>query len=108
MLSAPVASYLLIIGSLLQSAVSLTYKGADFSSLPLVESEGYSYSDDGTTEAFETILANHDCNTARIRVWTSGDYDLDYGLSLAKRVVAAGMTLVVDLHYSDTCEFGIN
>jgi arabinogalactan endo-1,4-beta-galactosidase len=29
---------------------------------------------------------------------------LSHGLALAKRAVAAGMDLYIDLHYSDTCE----
>lgn len=90
-------------GCFFTSALALTYKAADFSSLAVVEGQGIHYSDAGTTKAFETILASHGCNTARIRVWTSGQYSLSYGLALAKRVKATGMTLVVDLHFSDTC-----
>lgn len=97
-------SLLLLFTSLLPSSLALTYKAADFTSLPLVESEGHTYSDGGSTKPFESILASHGCNTARIRVWTSGQYQLSYGLALAKRVKAAGMTLAVDLHFSDTCE----
>lgn len=95
---------LLLASSLLPSSLALTYKAADFTSLPLVESSGKTYSDNGSTKPFETILASHGCNTARIRVWTSGQYQLSYGLALARRVKEAGMTLVVDLHFSDTCE----
>ncbi|KAH9948424.1 arabinogalactan endo-1,4-beta-galactosidase [Amylocystis lapponica] len=80
---------------------ALTFRAADFSSLLLVESEGVNYTDNGITLPFETIMANHGGNTARIRVWTAGQYDLVYGLALAKRVKAAGMTLIVDLHLSD-------
>ncbi|KAG7448735.1 endogalactanase [Guyanagaster necrorhizus] len=84
---------------------SLSYIGADFSSLVNLENSGTSYSDGGSTEAFETILTNHGANIARIRVWTSesdDEYSLDYGLALAKRAVDAGMALLIDLHYSDT------
>ncbi|THH14750.1 hypothetical protein EW146_g5630 [Bondarzewia mesenterica] len=87
---------------LFSDSAALTYKGADLSSIPLVESQGVKYTDSGKQAAFETILESHGCNTARIRVWTAGQYDLQYGLALAKRVKAAGMTLIVDLHYSDT------
>ncbi|KAI0650511.1 arabinogalactan endo-1,4-beta-galactosidase [Trametes meyenii] len=83
-------------------ASALTYKGADISSLVVVENSGVRYTDGGKVTPFETIIRNHGANTVRIRIWTAGDYNLQYGLALAKRVKAAGHTLVVDLHYSDT------
>lgn len=87
---------------------ALTYRGADFSSLVNLEGSGRVYHDSSSASGakLETILHNHGANIARIRVWTStsnSQYSLAYGLALAKRVVAAGMTLYVDLHYSDTC-----
>ncbi|KAK0461107.1 arabinogalactan endo-1,4-beta-galactosidase [Desarmillaria tabescens] len=84
---------------------SLNYYGADFSSLVNLENSGISYSDGGSKKAFEDILADHGANIARIRIWTSesdSEYSLDYGLSLARRAVDAGMALLIDLHYSDT------
>jgi arabinogalactan endo-1,4-beta-galactosidase len=88
------------------SVSALQYAGADFSSLITLERNGISYSDGGSTQAFETILTNHGSNVARIRIWTgsSGDYTLDYSLELAQRAAAAGMEIMVDFHYSDTCE----
>ena len=83
--------------------VVLTYRGADFSSLPVVEAKGIKYSDGGSTKPFEQILASHGANLARIRVWTAGDYQLPAALKLATRAKAAGMKILVDLHYSDTC-----
>ena len=88
-------------------AGALTYHGADFSSLINLENNGQTYNDGGSTQPFEKILANHGTNLARIRIWTSDSYDeysLTYGLDLAKRASAAGMSIMVDLHYSDTCE----
>ncbi|KAI0765017.1 arabinogalactan endo-1,4-beta-galactosidase [Fomes fomentarius] len=81
---------------------ALTYKAADISSIVVVENAGHRYTDSGKVTPFETIIKNHGANTARIRVWTAGQYDLNYGLALAKRIKAAGLTLVIDLHYSDT------
>ncbi|KAJ7043957.1 arabinogalactan endo-1,4-beta-galactosidase [Mycena alexandri] len=87
---------------------ALTYHGADFSSLVLLENSGIQYHDAATSSSaakFETILAKHGANLARIRIWTSTnnqDYSLTYGLALAKRAVAAGMSLLIDLHFSDT------
>lgn len=93
---------LLSLSALVQAS---TYKAADISSIVVVENAGHRYTDSGKVTPFETIIKNHGANTARIRVWTAGQYDLNYGLALAKRVKAAGLTLVIDLHYSDTCQF---
>ncbi|KAF5368930.1 hypothetical protein D9758_002917 [Tetrapyrgos nigripes] len=84
---------------------ALTYHGADYSSLINLENSGRRYTDSGSSAAFDTILARHGCNLARIRIWTSTDntqYSLNYGLALAKRAAANGMAIMVDLHYSDT------
>ncbi|CCL98582.1 uncharacterized protein FIBRA_00583 [Fibroporia radiculosa] len=91
-----------IICAIAPAALALTYRAADISSLLVVEEAGVVYSDNGNILPFEDILTQNGMNTARIRVWTAGQYDLDYGLALAKRVKAAGMTLHIDLHYSDT------
>lgn len=98
--------FVLSILPLFSPVQALTYHGADFSSLVNLENSGLVYKDSGTTAKFETILKNHGANLARIRIWTStssSQYSLAYGLALAKRAVAAGMTLLIDLHYSDTC-----
>ncbi|TFY80753.1 hypothetical protein EWM64_g3258 [Hericium alpestre] len=81
---------------------ALTFRAADISSLAVVEQQGVHFSDGSQRKPFEDILTSHGANAARIRVWTAGQYDTRYALALAKRVKAAGMTLVVDLHYSDT------
>ncbi|KAJ3514531.1 hypothetical protein NLJ89_g2321 [Agrocybe chaxingu] len=86
-------------------AQALQYRGADFSSLINLENSGIVYRDSGSTNKLEWILKNHGANLARIRIWTStsySEYSLEHGLALAKRAVAAGMTLLIDLHYSDT------
>ncbi|KAH0833077.1 family 53 glycosyl hydrolase [Lanmaoa asiatica] len=84
---------------------ALSYHGADFSSLPLLESTTgvqYTASSTAAVQPFETILSSYGANIARIRIWTTGTYDMTYGLQLAKRAKAAGMSLLIDLHYSDT------
>lgn len=92
-------------GARLASA-ALTYKGVDWSSATVEENSGISYStESGKTEALETILADAGVTTVRQRVWvnpTDGVYNLDYNLALAKRAVAAGMGIYLDLHLSDT------
>ncbi|KAJ7163374.1 arabinogalactan endo-1,4-beta-galactosidase [Mycena filopes] len=99
---------LLSLSALSRLGYALTYRGADFSSLVLLENSGIKYHDAATSSSaakFEAILAKHGANLARIRIWTSSDnedYSLHYGLALAKRAVAAGMSLLIDLHFSDT------
>lgn len=96
----------LAILSLAQWAQALTWHGADFSSLANLEKSGLTYKDNGATTKFETILRNRGVNLARIRIWTStndAQYSLNYGLALGKRAAAAGMQILVDFHYSDTC-----
>jgi arabinogalactan endo-1,4-beta-galactosidase len=86
------------------AALSLPFNGADISSLPLLESQGISYSDNGQKKAFETILSQHGFKVARIRIWTAGTYSQSYAINLARRAKAAGMKVLIDLHYSDTCK----
>lgn len=65
--------------------LSLTYHGADISSVAVVEAAGVTYKDTtGTTGKMENILKTHGLNTARVRLWTSGTYSTTYGLALAK------------------------
>lgn len=98
----------LLLVCVLKCALSLSLEGADISSLPLVESQGVTFTDSGVKKPFETILTAHGANAARIRVWTAGTYTQAYALSLAKRVKAAGMSLIIDLHFSDTCKLPSN
>ncbi len=95
--------------SLLANVFAITYRGADISSLAILEASGQTYSD-GSTKPLETILTSHGANLARIRIWVSdsSDYNLNYGVALARRAKAAGMSIMVDLHYSDTCRFRIS
>lgn len=88
------------------SSAALTYKGADWSSVTVAEAAGVSYSDaSGASGDLENILADAGITTVRQRIWvnpTDGNYDLDYNVALAKRAVAAGMGVYLDLHLSDT------
>lgn len=72
-----------LLGTLTASA--LTWKGADFSSVALAEKAGIRYKDTtGTSLAFRIILKHHGMNTARVRIWTAGDYNTVQGLALGK------------------------
>lgn len=95
---------LLLLASLVSVASALTYRAADISSLIAVEDSGISYSQDGVAKPFESILFDNGMTAARVRIWTAGQYNLSYGLAVGKRIKDAGLTLHVDLHYSDTCE----
>lgn len=95
-----VASGLNLVSALLQ------YRGADFSSLLLLETTTdiqYTASSTAAPQPFEQILYDYGVNLARIRIWTAGTYNLAYGLELAKRARRVGMDLLIDLHYDDTC-----
>lgn len=70
------------------------------------------YDTDGTEKDFFKILASHGVNTVRLRIWNDpsqfssnvngGMNDLTRTVSMAKRVKAAGLDLMLDFHYSDT------
>lgn len=97
------ATLLLSALALVRGVSALTYRGADISSVPVVEAAGHAYLDGGQKRAFENILTSHGANTVRLRLWTAGQYNLNFTLAYAKRVKATGLTFILDLHYSDTC-----
>ena len=87
------------------SSSTLGIRGADISFTLQEERIGQSYSDNGQTAPLETILAGHGANYVRLRVWVDppkGTSDLDSALILARRANAAGLQLLLDLHYSDS------
>lgn len=67
---------------------------------------------DGVEKDFFAILAAHGVNTVRLRIWNdpsqfvasvnTGMNDLARTVRMAKRVKAAGLSLMLDFHYSDT------
>lgn len=80
-------------------------RGADISFTLQEEGIGQTYSDNGQTAPLETILARHGANYVRLRVWVDppkGTSDLGSALALARRANAAGLQLLLDLHYSDS------
>lgn len=95
-----------LLGLAALTTASLTYKGADWSSLLIEESAGKHYSaSSGAVQPLETIFKSSGINTVRQRLWvnpSNGDYNLAYNLKLAKRAHAAGLNIYLDLHYSDT------
>ncbi|MCC3376409.1 glycosyl hydrolase 53 family protein [Cohnella sp. REN36] len=86
-------------------------KGADISWVAGMEAQGYKWKDkNGVQRDILDILKNdYQINSARIRVWVnpSSDYgngylNKDRAAALAKRAKAAGMSVMLTLHYSDS------
>lgn len=92
--------------------------GADISFVQEEEDKGNVFVDGGVQKDFLQILTDHGFNYARLRLFHSpgnpNGYqfefvtrsepycDLEHTIEMAQRVKAAGMGLLLDLHYSDT------
>ncbi|HEU5470770.1 MAG TPA: glycosyl hydrolase 53 family protein [Actinophytocola sp.] len=79
-------------------------RGVDISFALQEEAIGTVYRDGGAPRPVEQILANRGANLARLRVWIAppaGYSDLASALTLARRCRAAGMRILLNLHYSD-------
>lgn len=89
--------------------------GADISWIPEDESAGAKYYDHGVKKDIFEILKTYKFNYVRLRVFVDpgrpGGYagrrgepfcDLAHVIALAKRTKAAGMKLLLDIHYGDT------
>jgi len=79
--------------------------GADLSSLPRVEAAGGTFHDGDSTADAITLLKRAGCTSVRLRLWHTpegGDCALAPTLAMARRAHGAGMTVLLDLHYSDT------
>ncbi len=86
-------------------SLSKSWRGVDISYLPQVEAAGAQFTAGGDTQDALTILAAHGVNSARLRVWVNhpdGFHDTSTTLALARRIHAAGMGLLLNIHYSDT------
>jgi arabinogalactan endo-1,4-beta-galactosidase len=78
--------------------------GHDTSTLQQEESVGNVYVDNGRVLPLERILANHGATYIRNRLWVNPPMpfnDLAHVLAMAKRVRAAGLKFLLDIHYSD-------
>lgn len=83
--------------------------GADVSFLADAEGKGVVFHDHGQPADALMILRAHQYNWARLRIFVDPSQsddklpnDLPYTLALARRAQAAGMSILLDLHYSDT------
>lgn len=78
--------------------------GGDVSFLPEIEDHGGSYSDEDGRKDLLVLMKDHGFNTVRLKLWhtPSAPYNtLDRVLGMARRIDAAGMRLLLDIHYSD-------
>lgn len=85
---------------------SVTYRGADLSFLPLIESAGTKfYNSTGQQDYALTILKQSGMNLVRLRLWHTPS-DAHSGLAeveqYAQTVKNAGLNWWLDFHYSDT------
>jgi arabinogalactan endo-1,4-beta-galactosidase len=87
------------------TSTALKIRGADISFTLQEENNNQSLTDNGQTAPIENILAQHGANYARLRIWVNppkGTSDLNSALTLARRAHAAGLDILLDLHYSDS------
>jgi arabinogalactan endo-1,4-beta-galactosidase len=80
------------------------YLGADISTLAEVERRGGVYIDGDQPGDALSIFLKHGWTCFRLRIWVNprnGMNGLAYTTQLAKRIKAAGGTLMLDFHYSD-------
>jgi arabinogalactan endo-1,4-beta-galactosidase len=84
----------------------LAIRGVDISSLPKVEDHGGVFYDDaGQQQDIFQILADHGINYVRLKLWhtpADGYNNLERVKEMAKRIDAAGMGFLLNLHYSDS------
>jgi arabinogalactan endo-1,4-beta-galactosidase len=79
-------------------------RGADISFTLAEEAAGITYRLDGRTAPVERLLRSAGANWVRLRIWVdppAGYSDLRQALRLARRARAAGLRVLLDLHYSD-------
>jgi len=88
---------------------SYAIKGVDISTLTRQEADGVKYNECGKEKDLLTILKNHGIGLVRIRLFVNPDtndtgtvMNLAYVKTLAARCKAAGMKILLDIHYSDT------
>jgi arabinogalactan endo-1,4-beta-galactosidase len=79
-------------------------RGADISFTLAEEAAGITYRLDGRTAPVERLLRSAGANWVRLRIWVdppAGYSDLGQALRLARRARAAGLRVLLDLHYAD-------
>lgn len=78
--------------------------GHDLSMVQQLEDNGSTFSDKGRIQPVERIIAKHGASHVRLRLWVDPPIlynNLQSLLEMAKRVKAAGLKLIITIHYSD-------
>ncbi len=85
------------------------WTGADLSQLPEREKRGFQYSDAQGQADLLLIARRNGWNMIRVRLWVQPDPKPEAAVSslesvtlLGKRIKAAGLSFLLDIHYSDT------
>jgi arabinogalactan endo-1,4-beta-galactosidase len=81
------------------------YRATDASFIPLIESEGTVYKNNGMAEDPILTLKNAGCNAIRIRLWhnpADGHSGFNEVKTFAQRIKQAGLKVWITVHYSDT------
>jgi beta-galactosidase len=92
----------------LMAATEPFYIGSDLSALPIYEQRGAKFTKNGQPGDAIALLRAEGMNAVRLRLFVDPkpegivDNSLDYTVALARRVKAAGLAFLLDLHYSDT------
>jgi arabinogalactan endo-1,4-beta-galactosidase len=93
-------------GKLKTEATSSFAYGSDVSWVTQMEASGKKfYNSSGTQQDLFTVLGGKGINAIRLRVWVnpSSTYNSTADVvAKAKRAAAAGMSILIDFHYSDT------
>ncbi len=90
-----------------QTAPSAFAIGADLSLLQTLQDHGVAYREGGAVKDPLLLFKEHGWNYVRLRLFVAPDgtkgqvNTLPYTLALAKRVKQAGLSLLIDFHYSD-------
>jgi len=108
-LSKIAAQSLAAVGLLLSSSLSMAavVKGADVSWTSEIEANGYKYYNrSGVQKDIFAIMKEQGMTAARLRVWVNpaqGWYNSSQDVvAKAKRAKAAGLSVMIDFHYSDS------
>ena len=85
------------------------WTGADLSQLPWRESQNFKYSDARGEADLLEIARRNGWNLVRVRLWVAPSDKPEYAVSdlenvttLGRRIKAAGLGFLLDIHYSDT------
>jgi len=94
----------LIVSTSLNGETLPFYRGADLSSLAELEADDVQFLDQGAADNAINILKSRGVNSVRLRLWHTPEEPwngLSQTVEMAQRVKAAGLHLLLDIHYSD-------